>query len=264
MTNKYSTTESSNLKSEQDFVKDGILQYDLQNNPALVRKIRVPFFKQNGINTYTDGSYFEVNFPFVSMYVVDTGIPNLYINCRVTNDDNTNDFFKLRLNDTANFQRKVSKLFIKTDQYTATEVAASSDSDIADYWMDIILFADASFKPGRTITDIIGPSNGNTIQWPWQPYILLLPSGPFPTQGNPVASGTDVPLCFANPYRKCLNIYISLPCLLYVNNEDNTYEVTTDPRFQYLAAGHHTLYNGSIMTLKTISNNTIIYCSEEY
>lgn len=261
MTNKYSTTESSKLKQEQDFVRDGVLQYDLQNNPSLVRKVRIYFL--SGDKRYVDGNFFEINFPMVGAYIVDTGLADLYIECRVTNDDNTNDFIKLRLNDTINFRRKISKLFVKTPQYTVQDLI-DTNTDASDYWVDVLLFADADFKSGRVITESIQPDNGQNIRWPYEPYILLLPAGPFPTQGDPQAAGTKVPLCFSNPLRKCINIYINQDCKLYVKNEDGDYETTTDPRYMYLKAGHHVLKNGSILTLEVLTNGTIIYCSEEY
>lgn len=260
MSNRFSSKESNRIKSETDFTKDAVLQYDLQNNPTLVRRIRVNIFQSDDINKWTDGQPFKILFPFKSVYVENTPIGDYYIEARVNSEDNNNDYVKLRVNDSLTFDRKITSLFLKTDGY----VPDTNNSTVLDNgYVDLVFFTDASFESGKKLNDFSEPLNGNNIRWPWEPYTLLLPAGPFATQGHPQAASTSVPLCFANPNRKCINLYISKDCLLITTNENGEYD-TTDIRYDYLPAGRHQISNGSVLTLETLSDNTVIYCSEEY
>lgn len=234
MSNKYSSKESNTIKRERDFVSDGVLQYDLQQNPTLVRRIRIPIFKPDG-NQYSDQSMYPIYFPFKALYVLSDGDTGLTLYVKPNDESTNNDFIPLKANDVVNFERKVSQAFCYIEIDNGGVVFTNN-------YLDVLLFTDANFESGKKLNVNSGAQSANLFGIVSDTYDII-----------------DSPVTITSDYeRKVLNLYCSKDCQLNTLTKDLSSSVLIP-----LKAGYYTWEISGGLDIEILSDGTVIAVTEE-
>lgn len=234
MSNKFSSKESNRIKNERDFSSDGVLQYDLQQNPALVRRIRIPIFKPDG-NPYTIQSLYPIYFPFKALFVLAEGDIGLTLNLIVNDESTNNDAVPLKPNDVINFDRKVAQAFCYIEIDNGGVVYQN------DY-LDVLVFTDANFESGKKLNINSGAQSTNLFGISSDTYDIV-----------------DSPISIAANYeRKVLNIYCDKDVQLSTLTNDLLTTVLLT-----LKAGYYSWEVSGGYSIEILSDATVVQVSEE-
>lgn len=229
MSNRFSSKESNRIKSEQDFTRDGVLQYDLQQNPTLIKRIRIPLF-----GGFSSDKPFPIYFPFKAIYVLPESDTTLTLYVKPNDESANNDYVPMKANDVLNFERKVAQAFL----YLETDAGLSNNND----YIDVIIFTDAHFETGRKLNINSGAISQDIYGIDNNTYDII-----------------DSPITVTRKFtRKVLNIYCNKDVQLNLPDESGAVGYLYP-----LKAGYYSFNVSGPFEIEILSNDTGLSISEE-
>lgn len=147
MTNRFSKNEAGEIISNANFIDQAAIEQGNSNPLKLVRRVTIDLSVAR-----TTGNAYKIGFPFQALYVAEAtdSSTEVFFNDNRVDINSERDFIPLKLKDTLNFERPISKTFLHWDAQSGKSVT-------------LVFILDGTFDSGSSLTEVSSSVDGNSF-----------------------------------------------------------------------------------------------------